>query len=285
MIISGANSQVLAARLATELDEPLGSVVYDRFPDGELYVRIETATTPDRAIIVASTTSSDAHLQLLQLQDAARELDVKTVTTVIPYLGYARQDTAFTPGEAVSARAVANAIDTGTDEVITVNPHETSVSEFFDPPATVLNAASRLADPLQPGLADPVFLAPDQGATDLARSVRDGYGTGMVDAFEKTRHSGDEVEITPSEIDPAGRDVVLVDDIVATGSTMSEAVITLQNRDVNRVIVACVHAVLTGNAYTKLTRAGVDAMHATDTVEQPVSTVSVAPTIAETITE
>ncbi len=282
MIVSGSASQALAAALARELEEPLAAVEYDRFPDGELLAATPgvAEADPDRAVIVASTVSSDAHLELLQLQDAVREAGVEEVVTVLPYMGYGRQDEAFEPGHPVSARAIARAISTGTDRVLTVNPHETAVCEFFEPTATVVDAAGRLADPLPDDLAEPVFLSPDAGAIALAETARDAYGAGETDYFEKTRHSGTEVEISPSDVDVAGRDVVVVDDIIATGSTMSEAVGVLTERDAGRIFVTCVHPLLARDAVTKLSRAGVETIYGTDTIERGVDTVSVAPAIA-----
>ncbi|OAQ53032.1 ribose-phosphate pyrophosphokinase [Natrinema mahii] len=282
MIVSGSASQALAAALARELEEPLAAVEYDRFPDGELLAAAPgvAEADPDRAVIVASTVSSDAHLELLQLQDAVREAGVEEVVTVLPYMGYGRQDAAFEPGHPVSARAVARAISTGTDRVLTVNPHETAVCEFFEPTATAVDAAGRLADPLPDDLTEPVFLSPDAGAIELAETARNAYGTGETDYFEKTRHSGTEVEISPSDVDVAGRDVVVVDDIIATGSTMSEAVGVLSERDADRLFVTCVHPLLARDAVTKLSRAGVEAIYGTDTIERGVDTVSVAPTLA-----
>jgi ribose-phosphate pyrophosphokinase len=284
MIVPGSTSQSLAAALADELGEPVAPVTYDRFPDGELLAGIGDAS-PDRAIVVASTTTSDAHVEVLQLQDAAREAGADHVVTVLPYMGYARQDEAFETGHPVSARAVARAIDTGADRVLTVSPHETAVCDFFDPPAIAVEAAGRLAEPLPDALADPLFLAPDEGAIDLAARVRDAYGAGDTDHFEKTRRSGTEVEITPHDADVVDRDVVVVDDIVATGSTMSESIAVLGERGVGRVFVACVHPLLVRDAMTKLVRAGVEAVYGTDTIERPVSAVSVAPSIARALDE
>ena len=282
MIVPGSTSQSLAAALADELDEAVAPVTYDRFPDGELVSGIGDVQ-PDRAIVVASTTTSDAHVEVLQLQDAAREAGADEVITVLPYMGYARQDEAFEPGHPVSARAVARAIGTGADRVLTVCPHETAITEHFDPPAIAVEAAPRLAEPLPAGLTDPLFLAPDEGAIDLAASVRDAYGAGDTDHFEKTRRSGTEVEITPHDADVADRDVVVVDDIVATGSTMSESIAVLGERGVGRVFVACVHPLLARDAMTKLARAGVEAIYGTDTIERPVSAVSVAPAVADAL--
>ncbi|QLG49852.1 ribose-phosphate diphosphokinase [Natrinema halophilum] len=282
MIVSGSASQALAAALARELEEPLAAVEYDRFPDGELLTAVPGVDEirPERAIIVAATVSSDAHLEVLQLQDAVREAGVDEIVTVLPYMGYGRQDKAFESGHPVSARAVARAISTGTDRVITVNPHEEGVCEFFDPTATAVDAAGRLAEPLPEELVDPVFLAPDSGAIDLAETARDAAGAGEIDYFEKTRHSGTEVEIAPSNVNVMERDVVIVDDIIATGSTMSEAVAVLKNRDVGRIFITCVHPLLARNATTKLSQAGVEGIYGTDTIERSVSAVSVAPTLA-----
>lgn len=282
MIISASTSQSLAGALATELDEPLAEIEYERFPDGEFQVSI-----PDfdagRAIVVCSTTTSDAHIEALQLQDAAREAGAREISTVVPYMGYARQDKAFEPGQPVSARAVARALSTGTDRVLTVNPHEQSVCDFFDVPCTPVDAAGRLAEPL-PNLDDPVFLAPDAGATELAETVRDAYGEGTVDHFEKTRHSSTDVELEPHESEVSNRDAVLVDDIIATGSTMASAVSQLHD-EAERVFVTCVHPVLADTARTRLDRAGVEAVYGTDTVERAESTVSAAPAIADALSE
>lgn len=276
MIVSASGSQSLASALATALDEPLAETTYERFPDGELQVSVP-GFDAERAIVVCSTATSDAHIEVLQLQDAVREAGTSEIVTVIPYMGYARQDRAFEPGQPVSARAVARALSSGTDRVVTVNPHEESVGDFFEVPCTTVDAAGRLADPL-PELDVPVFIAPDAGAIELAETVRDAYGSGETDHFEKTRHSSTDVELEPHTADVTGRDVVLVDDIVATGSTMAGAVSHLS--DDARVFVTCVHPVFAGMARTRLARAGVAAVYGTDTIECAESAVSVAPAVA-----
>ncbi|WP_435365124.1 ribose-phosphate diphosphokinase [Haloarchaeobius sp. DYHT-AS-18] len=280
MILPGSGSQALAAELAGELGEELAPVEFERFPDGEVMARIGDVS-PERAVVVASTATSDAHLELLQLQDAAREAGADEIVTVLPYMGYARQDKVFNPGEPISSRAIARAISANTDRVITVNPHEEAVCEFFAPVAEAVDAASVLAEPLPETLTEPLFLAPDDGAIELAETVCDAYGEGETDYFEKKRLSGSEVEISPSDANVTGRDVVVVDDIIATGSTMSESIAVLNDRDAARVFVTCVHPLLAQNAVTKLARAGVETVIGTDTLERPVSQVSVAKVVAE----
>jgi ribose-phosphate pyrophosphokinase len=271
MIVSGSVSQTLAAELAAVTGERLTTATYDRFPDGELLAAVP-AFDADRAVVVAATPTSDAHIELLQLQDAVREAGASEVVTVIPYLGYARQDAAF--------EAVARAIGTGADRVLVVCPHEASVLDHFGVPTTAVDAAGRLADPLPDDLETPLFLAPDAGARALAETVRDAYGRGAVDHFAKTRHSGRDVTVEPSDATVADRDVVLVDDIIATGSTMSAAVAGLEDDGAARIFACCVHPLLAENARTKLAAAGVTAVYGTDTLERAVSATSVAPAIA-----
>ena len=280
MIIPGSESQAFAAALADASGEPLGRVEYEDFPDGESVVRVPPDL--DRAVVVASTVSDHAHVELLQLQDAAREAGAGEVVTVLPYMGYARQDRAFSAGEPVSARAVARAVSTGTDRVLTVNPHERAVCDFFDVPAETVDAAGRLAGALPDALEDPLFLSPDEGAIDLAETVRDAHGRGATDYFEKERdYDTGAVSVEPHDTDAADRDVVLVDDIIATGSTMSEAIAALVDRGAARTFVTCVHPLLAADAVTKLHRADVAAIYGTDTIERPVSAVSAAPAVAD----
>jgi ribose-phosphate pyrophosphokinase len=284
MIVPGSHSQALAAALSAETGRPLADVRFDRFPDGERMASVRSdGVDAERAVVVAATVSDAAYVELLQLQDAVREAGVDEVVTVLPYMGYGRQERAFEAGEPVSARAVARAVATGADRVVLVDPHEASVADFFDVPCAVVDAAARLAAPLPADLADPLFLSPDAGAVDLAASVRDAYGRGAVDCFEKVRHSGTDVTVTPGDADVAGRDVVVVDDIVATGSTMSESIAVLNDRDAAAVYVACVHPLFVRSARTKLERAGVTAVYATDTIERDVTAVSVAPAVADAL--
>jgi ribose-phosphate pyrophosphokinase len=287
MIVSGSGAQSLAAALATRTGEGLATVDYDRFPDGEQIVSVGEDLTGERAVVVAATDSDRAHVELLLLQDAAREAGAESVVTVLGYMGYARQDRPAPPGEdapeaayPLSARAVARAASAGSDRTLVVEPHERAVCEFFEPAAEPVEAAPRLADPL-PDLADPLFLAPDEGALDLAETVCDAYGRGTVDAFEKHRRSGERVEVTAGDTAVADREVVLVDDVVATGSTMAESVAVLGERGAAATHVACVHPLLAGNARSRLARAGVDGVYATDTLERPETAVSVAPAVAE----
>lgn len=294
MILPASASQVIATALGRAVDEPVVPVRYRTFPDGELLAEVDvTADLPEdvgveggrltidgRAVVVASTASAEAHLEVLQLQDIATAAGADPVVTVLPYLGYARQEVAHEPGQPASARAVARALSANTDRVVTVDPHEALVADYFDAPCEVVSAVPALAGALTVDGDRPLVLAPDEGARKLAVALRDALGTGDVDHFVKRRRGPKTVDISPSEADVADREVILVDDIVATGSTIAEAAALLLSGGATTVRVACVHALLVGDAYTRLHRAGIEEVVATDTIEGPVSRASAAEAIA-----
>ena len=283
-IVPAPSSQSVAAALAATGVGTLTTPTYEWFTDDEILLSVPDFDD-ETAIVVGSTATSDAHIELLQLQDAVREAGANTVTTVIPYLGYGRQDDSFKGGQPVSARAVARAISTGTDRVVLVDPHEPGVTEFFTVPTTAVTAAGQLAAPLS-GLTDPLFVAPDAGAIGLAETARDEYGDGETDYFEKERdYDTGETELTPSDAPVDGRDVVVVDDIIATGGTMSGAIEVLNDRGAADVYACCIHPVLAGAARTKLAAAGVEHVIGTDSVERAVSEVSVAPAVAAALND
>ena len=282
MIIGGPSSQLLGGRVAKILKEDLALCEYSSFPDGEAYTQV-CSDFDDRVVVVCSTPSDRDIIQLLQILDVLRG---RRIDLVVPYFGYARQDKQFAPGEPLSARAMAVAIDAFLAEgsrVYTINIHDRSVLNNFRHVAEDLDAAPLLADEIgKMDLDDPVIISPDKGAVRMARAAAKRLGIDS-DYLEKTRHSGTVVSMAPKEIDARGRDVVILDDMIATGGTMAQAISILRENGAKRVYLGSVHPVLTGSAVLKLCRAGVEAIIATDTLEKAVSTVSVAGLIAEAL--
>ncbi|MCD1293804.1 ribose-phosphate diphosphokinase [Methanocella sp. CWC-04] len=278
-IVAGPSSQLLATRVASLLDCEFDLTDYKEFPDGEVYCRVTGDVKGEDIVIIQSTPHSSDLIYLLQLIDACDE--AKSVTVVVPYFGYARQDKRFKEGEPISARAMAKTIDA--DRVFTVNIHDRSVLKHFPCEATDLNAAPEIGNYIDTmGLLDPVILAPDDGALNLVRSASEPRGL-HYDYLEKTRLSGEEVKIAPKNLDINGRDVVLLDDIISTGGTIAEAIKLLKTNGVRDVYVGCVHPVLVRNAVLKLYNAGVKSVISTDTLEKATSVISVAPVIAEAL--
>ncbi len=278
-IIGGPASQLLASRTARALGTEPVLCEFNRFPDGELYLRIAEETENERVTLIQSTPTDSDLVSLLQLIDAcegARELNV-----VIPYMGYARQDKKFKPGEPISARAIARCIKA--DRVFTINIHEKSVLKHFPGPADNLDAAKLVGQYIEGlGLENPLLIAPDSGAETLVKHVSSGLGFDY-DHLEKTRLSGDTVVIKTKHLGVTGRHVVLVDDMIATGGTMAESIKMLRDQGAAGVYIACVHPVLARNAALRLFNAGVKDIIGTDTLEKAESRLSVAPLIAEAL--
>lgn len=281
MIIGGPASQLLAGRVAAILGQELALCDYNTFPDGESYSRVVTPLDDEVAIIQSTPTDQDL-VFLLQLLDVCQG---KKITLVIPYFGYARQDKIFKPGEPMTARAVATALNPFLESgrVYLVNIHATSIMSHFKCQAQNLDATPLLADRISSmDLKDAVVISPDKGAVAMAKAAASRLGV-QCDYLQKTRLSGTEVSMAPVKIDVKGRDVVIFDDMIATGGTMAMAISLLRQQGARSVYLAAVHPVLTGSAVLKLYRSGVKAVLATDTLDKGVSTVSVAPLIAEAL--
>lgn len=277
-IIGGPASQLLASRVARELGQNPGLCDFNCFPDGEVYTCIQDDQLKDVTIIQSTTTDSDL-VSLLQMIDACE--DASSINVVIPYMGYARQDKKFKTGEPISARAVARTINA--DKVFTVNIHEKSVLDYFSAPASDLDATKLLGTHMESlNLTNTLIVAPDLSALSLAKSAASELNL-EYDYLEKTRLSGDTVVIKTKDIDVTDRDVVLIDDMIATGGTMAESIKLLNKQGAKDVYLACVHPVLTRNAVIRLFNAGVRDIFATDTIEKAQSCVSVAPLIADAI--
>lgn len=281
MIIGGPASQLLAGKVAATLGMELALCDYKTFPDGEAYTQV-VSELDDEIVIIQSTPTNSDIIYLLQLLDVCQG---RKVSLVIPYFGYARQDKIFKPGEPMAARAVASALNPFLENghVYLINIHAKSVLSHFKREAENLDATLLLADKvLALGLEDPVVISPDKGAIAMAQTAASRMGV-EYDYLQKTRLSGTEVSMAPKEVDVKDRDVVIFDDMIATGGTMATAISMLRQQGARKVYLAAVHPVLTGSAMLKLYRSGVDAVFATDTLDKGVSTVSVAPLIADAV--
>lgn len=279
-VVSTEQSQVLGARIADRLGVQVADVRFSRFPDGEEYLRVNDPD--DEMLVVGSFSSARSLVQLLLLLDACSE---GGISLVLPYMGYARQDRRFTPGEPVSARAIARTVSDRADRVFTVNIHTEEILSHFLSPATNLSMAGALGEFLaDEDPDDPLILAPDAGAASFAARVA-AVGRWDTDHLEKTRLSGSEVRMEPRHLEADGREVVMVDDIIATGGTVATAAGMLRDQGASSIRALCVHAVLAGGAYGRLSAAGIESIIATDTIERACSRITAADTIAGAVRE
>jgi len=274
-VISTEYSQILAARLANVMKSDLVDVRFSRFPDGEH--SLKAGQVGDDVLVVGSVTCSDALVQLVLLIDACQGSEI---TLVVPYMGYARQDKQFSPGEPLSARAIAGVLSRGIQRVFLVNVHDPGVLRFFSVPAQTLSLAPEIGTFLkQRGYMDPLILAPDDGAARFAAEVA-GVNGWESDFLEKTRLSSEEVSMSPKNLCAKGRDVVIVDDIISTGGTLATASRLLYDQGARNVYAACVHGVFAGGAYSHLIASGVRRVYCSDTIERSCSDFSAAGSIS-----
>lgn len=271
-------SQILASRIADELEVNLIPIRYTRFPDGEHYLQI--GPLDDQTVIVGSVTDSDTLIQLLLLIDACSD---SQNLLVLPYMGYARQDKKFKEGEPVSARAVARALSRGIDRVLTIQIHDPAVLVHFGISAENLIPAPEISAFLfSAGYRDPLILAPDEGALGFASAIAQA-GSWDCDHLEKTRLSGVEVWMKPKKLPVSSRTVVIVDDIISTGGTLAAAARMLYSQGASEVHAICVHGIFTGGAYSFLLNAGIRNLVASDTIESGYSRYSIARSVARAL--
>ncbi len=275
MIIAGSKTQSLAARVSNLSGMELASVEYNRFPDGEQLVRIKDES--DGYVVIASTPADEDYVELIQILDACSEREVKLV---IPYMGYARQDDSFREGEPISARALARAISMYTDEVYTINIHNRDIHRWFECDSEDLDASRLLGESFSEEMDNPLVISPDEGARDMAREAASAIGCSH-DYLEKERISGDEVELSPRDVDLDGMDVLLVDDIISTGGTMTEATRMVKRHGASSVYIGCIHPVFSGNSIISIYDSGVESIRSTDTLSTSHSSISVSNLITE----
>jgi len=278
IVIGGSSSRDLAKELAMILECKCILASSTRFPDGECYTRIEGESLHDDVVIVQNTYPDTSIIEMLLIQDAAKRMGAKKITLVIPYFGYARQDRIFKPGEPESAKVMARHLSLACDRVITIDIHKETVLKNFKCPATDLKASGAIAEYFADKGID-IVLAPDAGAADRARDIGERMKL-PYDHLEKIRISGTEVKIAPARMDCAGKNILIVDDIIATGGTILAATIQLKAAGAESVSVACTHGVFTGDSIQRLTGSQVDVLLSCNTLESKVSNISVAGTVA-----
>ena len=281
IVIGGSASMDLAKELASVMGCDYIQAATTTFPDGECYTRIDAEKLDDDVVIVQTTSPDSKLIELLLLQDAVRRLGAKSITLVIPYFGYARQDRVFKPGEPESAKVMCQHLDMNCDRVITVDIHKESVLNYFNHPHKDLKAAPVIAEYFK-GKGIDMVLSPDIGAAGRAKMVGEVMGV-PYDHLEKTRLSGTDVRIAPAKADVKGKKVLIVDDMISTGGTIIAAAYALREAGAAGISVACTHGVFVNNAIEKFTGSSLDALLSCNTLNNPVSHISVASLIAEAI--
>jgi ribose-phosphate pyrophosphokinase len=287
IVVPGPASRELGRKIAELLKTKVVRVEFKRFPDGESYIRFDGGVENEDVIIVQTTSSpqNENFVQLFLIADNAKDMKAKTITTVVPYFAYSRQDKRFRPGEAFSVKTIVTLLEAcGVHRIITVNAHNPTVLRDFKIRVDDLSAVNLLAEHFKNKGFDGAFsLSLGKKARVVAAEaniVLKG-GHGYVET-RRDRLTG-KVTVERKTLSVKGRDVIIFDDIISSGGTIIKAIKWVREQGAKSVYAACVHPLLVGDAKDKIMKSGADGIVGTDCVPSTVSVVSVAPLIARAL--
>lgn len=286
-VIGGKASEDLAKRLAKKLKANYISSELRIFPDGEGKITISSKPKKGKIIVVNSTYPSvDSKLiQTLSLVSKARQFSSQVIC-VIPYIGYARQDREFLPGEIVTLSVIAKLLKAvGASKIIVVDIHSKLGLKHFQIPIKDVTAVTELVNYFKKlHLKDPLVVSPDFGGAKRAKEFARLYRTSFIALKKQRDRKTGRVEIKTANLNQVrGRDLVLVDDMISTGGSIVKATEFLKKQKCGKVFVACTHALLIDNAEKKIRRAGVSQIVSANTIPSNASVVDVSGTIAKAI--
>lgn len=269
-LFAGTANPALAGEVAAELGVELGVCTIERFPDGEVSVEIAQSVRGRSVFIVQPTSPpvNDHLMELLVFADACRRADAQHITALVPYFGYARSDKRQSRRVPVTARVVADLMQSvGIDHVVTLDAHTPQLEGFFRIPIDNLSLAPTLCDALRARVAeDTVIVSPDLGGARRATEYAERLGRTAA-VCVKRRTSGTSVAVTQVIGDVSGRPCLIVDDMITTGGTIAEAVKALTAQGAREgVVAAASHGVLVPGAREKLRAAGVTEVIVSDSI-------------------
>lgn len=285
IIVGGTSNRLLTEHLAAETDGDIASTELRNFPDGEKYVRVITNVNRKDVVIVSATYPDSGIIETLLLHDAVMRSNPNSVRLLIPYYGYQRQDKLFKDGESISAEVVAGVLDGRFDEIMTVDLHAEGVSRYFKKTKVRNFVASPLIAGYYRKMNIDTVISPDGGsrAVEYAKIAAKKLDC-EYDYFLKERIDSNNVRLYPKKVEVSGKSVLIVDDIIATGSSMLAAIRRLVELGAAGIYVGCTHGQFTNNALPTLMKHARDVI-STDTIETDASKVSVAPLISEHLFE
>ncbi len=253
-LISGTANRDLADKIATYLKTNLSAIEVGRFKDGEIMVRIdENIRGTDVFIIQPTLPPADNLLELLIIIDACYRASAKRITAVVSYYGYARQDRKDQPRVPITAKLVANLITVaGAHRVLALELHAAQIQGFFDIQVDNLFAAPVLLEYIRgKKFKDLTVVSPDVGGIKMGRAFAKRLGANLAIA-DKRRTATDSSDIMNIIGDVRGCDIIILDDIISTGGTITQAAEALKDAGAGRIVAAATHPVFSGDAPEKL---------------------------------
>lgn len=289
-IFAGRSNLALSRAIAESYGTTLGDATIKSFSDGELYVKFEQSIRGEDVFVIQSTPPpGDNIMELLLLLDAAKRASVKRVTAVIPYFGYARQDRKDQPRVSIASKLMANIlVEAGADRILTMDLHAAQIQGFFDIPLDHLYASRIFVDHFT---ANPIenlaVVAPDVGSLKMARSYAKRLGSSLA-FIDKRRPRQNVAEVMNIIGEVAGKNILIVDDLIDTAGTLTNAAVALKERGALSITATCTHPILSGPAFQRIEDSPIDELLVTDTVplrkpSEKIKVLSVAGIFAEAI--
>jgi ribose-phosphate pyrophosphokinase len=294
-IFTGNANPKLAADVASHLQMPLGKANVSRFSDGEVMVEINENVRGKDCFVLQSTCApaNDHLMEVMIMVDALKRSSAGRITAALPYFGYARQDRRVRSSRvAISAKVVANMLQVaGVDRVLTMDLHADQIQGFFDIPVDNIYAAPLLlGDVHKQGFENLIVVSPDVGGVVRARALAKRLDVDLA-IIDKRRPKANVSEVMNIIGDVAGRNCVIMDDMVDTANTLVKAAAALKEHGALSVYAYCTHPVLSGGAVNRIEQSALDGCVVTDTIPLPrdaaastkIRALSCAQLLAETI--
>jgi ribose-phosphate pyrophosphokinase len=270
-IFSGNANRPLAEAIASYLEIPMGKADLTRFSDGEIFVRIEENVRGVDVYVVQPTSSpvNDHLMELLVIVDALKRASAGSITAVLPYYGYARQDRKVAPRTPITAKLVADLLTAaGVSRVVSVDLHAGQIQGFFGQPFDHLYANRVFIDYLRSKFSEeaPVFVSPDAGGVERARAYAKRVNADLA-IIDKRRERANVSEVMHIIGNVEGRDCVIVDDMIDTAGTLCNAAQALADAGARRVFAAATHGVLSGPAIDRIIASKLEEVVISDTIQ------------------
>ena len=268
-LISGSANPKFAKKVASTLGKELSAIEVNKFSDGEINVIIPESVRGQDVFIIQPTCSpaNDNLMELLIIVDALKRSSAGIINAVIPYFGYARQDKKAAPRVPISAKLVADMLETaGVQRVITIDLHASQIQGFFNIPVDHLVGASLFVEYIKSkNLKNPIIASPDVGGVARARGYAEKLGYDLV-IVDKKREKANVSEVMNIIGDVVGKDVIILDDMVDTAGTLTHAADALKSKGATSVMACCTHGVLSGPAFNRIEKSSLDELVITDTI-------------------
>ena len=270
-LFTGRSNPRLGKQIAEYLSVPLGKLSIKDFADGEIWIKFEENIRNKDVFIIQSTNGPAKNiLELVLILDAAVRASAKSVTAVIPYFGYARQDRKDTPRVPISARVMVDMFTAaGTDRIVTMDLHSTQIQGFANIPFDHLYSRMVLMDKIKALDLDPensAVLSPDVGSARMSQAYAKRLGMHFA-LIDKRRYAPNQAKVMHLIGELKGKDVLIIDDMIDTAGTTVNAADAAQENGANSVTAVATHALLSGSAIDKIKSSAISQLIVTDTVK------------------